>query len=165
MVDSTTSTRQQSNHSLHCTAVQLQVKSKRSRLAPASADSRRTARRRGRVQSTYVSHTTARRKKVTVGLKLYGRSGESNHTPSLVWPYTCFACNFDFAGILAMKLRGKGLKISLVLPCCAPRRADITTGISSASAHVTTHSAHVTTHSAHVVLQIFGKYWGSHLKK
>ena len=67
---------------LHCSTTTSQVQKE----PPASADSRCTVRRRGRVQSTYVSHTTARRKKVTVGLKLYGRSGESNHRPSSVWP-------------------------------------------------------------------------------
>ena len=52
---------------LHCSTTTSQVQKE----PPASADSRCTARtcRRGRVQSTYVSHTTARRKKVTVGLK------------------------------------------------------------------------------------------------
>ena len=50
---------------LHCSTTTSQVQKE----PPASADSRCTARRRGRVQSTYVSHTTARRKKVTVGVK------------------------------------------------------------------------------------------------
>ena len=50
---------------LHCSTTTSQVQKE----PPASADSRCTARRRGRVQSTYVSNTTARRKKVTVGLK------------------------------------------------------------------------------------------------
>ena len=49
---------------LHCSTTTSQVQKE----PPASADSRCTARRRGRVQSTYVSHTTARRK------KSYGRA-------------------------------------------------------------------------------------------
>ena len=97
-VDSTTSTRQQSYHSLHCTAVQLQVqvKSKRSRLRPQTHAAQHVD---VDVFSprTYVSHTTARRKKVTVGLKLYGRSGESNHTPSLVWPNNIISFSFPSA--------------------------------------------------------------------
>ena len=97
-VDSTTSTRQQSYHSLHCTAVQLQVqvKSKRSRLRPQTHAAQHVD---VDVFSprTYVSHTTARRKKVTVGLKLYGRSGESNHTPSLVWPYDISSTTTELA--------------------------------------------------------------------
>ena len=67
---------------LHCSTTTSQVQKE----PPASADSRCTARRR--VQSTYVSPTTARRKKSYGRAEkcTVGRSGESNHRLFSVWP-------------------------------------------------------------------------------